>query len=459
MQEELRAEVARAIQKEDIESSLNNSLPSLTEADVSISLDRALPIDPWAFPHVSSKGALLASIANLEHLLNHHQILVRYDVIKKYLRIDIPGQSCSPDNSANVALARIQSLAAVQGMATNNLPAYLGVIGDKYQYNSVADWITNKPWDGIDRLSEFYATLVPEDEYPEDLKQILMYRWLLSAVAAALSPTGFRSRGVLTLVGRQSLGKTTWASALIPDEILRESVLKLDHHLDGNNKDSILTAVAHWIVEIGELDSSFRKDIARLKGFLTNDRDKLRRPYARSDSEYPRRTVFLATVNDPNFLVDSTGNSRWWTIAVKRINHQHGIDMQQLFAQLAIDFKNKARWWLTREEEEQLEQINNNHRAVSVIREKVLGALDLDRVPDSTAPALTSTQVLKQLGIDRPSNTQCKECCGVLREVLGPSKRIKGYETWRVRLKSSSEIQASEVFGSGFADHIPDSEF
>jgi hypothetical protein len=29
------------------------------------------------------------------------------------------------------------------------------------------------------------------------------------------------------------------------------------------------TAITHWIVELGELDSSFKKEIARLKAFLT----------------------------------------------------------------------------------------------------------------------------------------------------------------------------------------------
>lgn len=81
-----------------------------------------------------------------------------------------------------------------------------------------------------------------------------------SAVAAALKPTGFKARGVLTLQGSQSIGKTSWISALMPDQVLREICIKLDHHLDASNKDSLITAVSHWIVEIGELDSSFKKD-------------------------------------------------------------------------------------------------------------------------------------------------------------------------------------------------------
>jgi putative DNA primase/helicase len=355
-----------------------------------------------------------------------------YNVISKKVNIAVPGVNGTPDNADNVAITLIYSLANLNDMATGQLMNLIGVVADKNQFNPVADWIMRKPWDGVDRLDAFYNTLLQREGFPEELKQALIYRWLLSAVAAVLKPSGFKARGVLTLQGPQAIGKTSWISALVPDAILREGVLKLDHHLDAGNKDSIITAVCHWIVEIGELDSSFKKDIARLKGFLTADRDKVRRPYGRTDSEYPRRTVFCATVNEHDFLVDSTGNSRWWTIPVTSINYQHGIDMQQLFAQLAGDFQNGAQWWLTREEEQLLELHNKEHRNVSAIRERILEAIDLDHVNDSGLPALTPTQLLQKLDIKNPSNTQCKECAAVLREFVGDSKKIQGQYKWRL---------------------------
>jgi putative DNA primase/helicase len=46
--------------------------------------------------------------------------------------------------------------------------------------------------------------------------------------------------------------------------------------------------------------------------------DKLRLPYARTDSEFQRRTVFAASVNPEEFLQDETGNLRWWVLPVTR---------------------------------------------------------------------------------------------------------------------------------------------
>ena len=396
--------------------------------------DKAEPLAPESFPNKPRRGSnfILATIPNLQHLLVSYGIDVHYDVIRKKLKVSVPGYSGMPENADNVALAQINSLATLNGMQTFQIPSYVEAIGDRNPLNPIAEWITGKAWDGTDRLPAFYATLVTREDYPRHLKEALMYRWLISCVAAALLPTGFRCRGVLTLQGPQSIGKTAWVSALVPDAILREGTVKLDHHLDSTNKDSLVTAISHWVVEIGELDSSFRKDVARLKGFITSDRDKVRRPYARTDSEYPRRTVFCATVNDHDFLVDATGNTRWWAIPVTEINYTHGIDMQQLFAQLARDYESGERWWLSQDEEQSLEHYNKDHRTVSAIRERVMEAIDLARANEPNLPAMTPTELLSEIGIDHPTNSQSRECGALLRECLGESKRIRGVNKWRV---------------------------
>lgn len=397
-------------------------------------IDEAKPLEPALFPNPPRNGSNLlpATIQNVLYLLKAYGIIVRYDVIKKKLHITIPGYSGSPDNADNVAMAHIISLANLNCMAIGQIPSFVEVLADRHQINPVADWITCKPWDGEDRLQAFYNTLIEREDYPEPLKQVLMHRWAVSAVAAAFKPSGFRARGILTLQGPQSIGKSAWVNALVPDPILREQLVKLDQHLDAGNKDSILTAISHWIVEIGELDGAFKKDIARLKGFLTGDRDKIRRPYGRTDSEYPRRTVFCATVNDEHFLVDATGNTRWWTIPVTRVDYSHNIDMQQLFAQVLVDFKKGAEWWLTKAEEGCLESFNQSHRSISAIRERILDAIDPDKAKDDKLPAMTPTALLNCIGIKSPTNGQCKECGMVLREVLGEPKRIRGQNKWRI---------------------------
>lgn len=400
-------------------------------------LDYAQPIDPDSFPDQrmgNTDKKPPTTIPNVDHMLSVYGIAPRYDVIGKKLQIDIPGLPGCPDNANSSAMTQICSLAALNELAIGQIPGFVAAIGDRNHFNPVADWIMSIPWDGKDRLQPLYDTLKTADKYPIALKELLLRKWLLSAVAAALMPSGFRARGVLTLQGPQSIGKTAWVSALVNDQILRNAVIKLDHHLDVSSKDSVIGAICHWIVEIGELESSLNKDTARLKSCISGTRDAIRRPYARAISEYERHTIFSATVNDPYFLVDDTGNTRWWTISVTSINYEHGINMQQVFAQLAITFKEGEPWWLTQEEEQQLEEHNKHHRRVSVIRDWVVEAIDLDLPPESRQ-ALTPTEVLQKIGFNKPTNPQAKECAGVLREYLGEPKISRGRNKWRVPLR------------------------
>lgn len=413
--------------------------------ELPFTIERARPLDPLSFPDLSPKGKPLSTIANAVHLCNSYGVTVRYNVVAKKLLINIPGLSSGSDNYDNSAMTSLLSLAAVNRMPTSQLPSFISAIGDRNQFNPVASWITCKSWDEVDRFPMFCDTLIHHEDCPTFLKRTLLKRWMISAVAAVFQPIGFKTRGVLVLQGPQSIGKTAWIAEMVPDLLLREGVMKLDLHLDPGNKDSVVTAVSAWIVELGELDSSFKKDIARLKGFLTSDYDKLRRPYARTNSEYQRRTVFTATVNESTFLVDTTGNTRWWTIPVTAVNYQHGIDMQQLWAQLKVEFDAGEKWWLTKNEESLLEEQNQGHKVMSVTRERVLEAIDLNRIGEEGLQAMSASQLLMKIGFNNPSNTQCKECAAVLREHFGESKRIKGSEKWRIPL-AKAEFFPSDAF-------------
>jgi putative DNA primase/helicase len=373
-----------------------------------------------------------ATIANIEAMLKNYKISASYDVISKKTQVIVPGMTGSPDNADNSALTRLISLAKLNDMQSEMVPAYVETIADECQVNPVADWIYSREWDGVDRLPAMFRSLEVAGDYPEELRDVLVRRWLVSAVAAALKPIGFRARGVLTLQGPQSIGKTAWLQSLVPDLHLRERLVKTDHMLDPSNKDSILGAITHWLVELGELDSSFKKDIARMKGFITADKDKVRRPYARLEAEYQRRTVFFASVNNSQFLVDETGNTRFWTIAVKRINYNHLLDMQQVWAQMARLFDTGEQWWLTQDEEAQVEHVNKGHRAASSVRELIMTKLNFSALP-AAHTKMTATEVLVRVGFDKlPSNAQSREAGAVLRELFGEPAMSNGLGRWNV---------------------------
>ncbi|MDN4501380.1 VapE family protein [Alteromonadaceae bacterium BrNp21-10] len=374
----------------------------------------------------------LATISNIESMLNYYGITTYYDVIKKKSFVNVPTVKGSPDNVDNTSLTACISLAKLNQLPSEQVPDYIFALADTKQRNPVADWITTVQWDGKDRITDLCNTLIPKPDYPILMRDILIKRWLISAVAAVLKPMGFKARGVLTLQGAQSIGKTSWLESLVPDLKLRKHVVKTDHLLDPADKDSVLGAVSHWLVELGELDSTFKKDVARLKGFITADMDKLRRPYARLESEYQRRTVFFASVNDTRFLVDDTGNTRFWTIPVEYINFKHTINMQQLWAQVVTLYQDNEQWWLTREEESKIEELNGGHRVMPAVRELILSKLDFDCTNIKLYRKMSATELLIELGYEKPNNSQCREAGSALRDLLGDPQKINGLSKWKV---------------------------
>lgn len=401
-------------------------------------ISRREPIPPDKFPDVrtSVNGhcSIHTTIENLKFMIDEYRITVMFDNFSKKEIINIPGLECAPETAETTALTQIISLASLHGLNVSLVPDFVSAIASERQFNGPLSWIRSKPWDGISRLESFYETLKIPTSFSMRLRNCLIYRWLLSVTAAAYLPRGFRSRGVLALQGPQGIGKTTWVLNLICNKEMRAKYIKTGHHLDAGNKDSMLGAISHWIVELGELDSTFKKDAARLKGFLTEDFDKVRIPYAKRESYFPRRTVFCASVNETTFLVDPTGNTRFWTIPIVAINYDHGIDTQQLFAEALSIVQNREQWWLTSEEDALLEDANKEFRSVNAIRDMIYEALEFE-LPKDRWKRMSAIEILKSLDIDKPSNTQCKDAASTLRELepkIGPATRSQGKTRWLV---------------------------
>jgi len=372
-------------------------------------------------PDVGGKGKPLATIENLAEIIDRLGVTVRYNMIAKDTEILIPGEQYLDDTKRGAALARIKSQCIRFGMPVEPLGEYLLYLSDQRPFNPVAQWITARPWDGTSRFQALMDTVQTRPDFDRTLFALLLRRWLISAVAAACQPRGFWSKGVLVFQGEQSEGKTTWFRHLVPED-LRE-LIKVDAMVDPANKDSVISAVSHWLVEIGELDGTLRKaDIARLKGFISQDVDLFRRPYARTEEKFQRRTVFFASVNPEQFLADDTGNVRWWTIPVTGLVLEHGIDMQQLWAEVFTWYEAGEKWWLDRAEEQRLEARNADHAQADPVEEMILSRWG-NWVDYHLRKQMTATQVLLAIGYDKPTRPQQTSAAAALTKLFGKPKR------------------------------------
>ena len=237
----------------------------------------------------------------------------------------------------------------------------LGVVAGKNRFNPVLDMLEAAPaWDGVDRVEEVYKILqIPERD---TLSRTLVYKWLLQTRSIVENEIGtaFGADGVLVLQGPQGCGKTTFARTIA----VKPELVKLGQYIDARDKDTLRRVTSCWIAELGEIETTLRSDLERLKAFITAEIDEYRLPYGRADVSLARRTSLIATCNTERFLIDPTGARRFWTIPLTGIDLDalSELNVLQLWKQIEIEVKkNPQSFRLTKFEQAELAERNATH--------------------------------------------------------------------------------------------------
>lgn len=249
-----------------------------------------------------------------------------------------------------------------KGCGLDALNAYLEDIAERHSYNPVLEYIDSLGWDGKDHIAELYDLMGISND---PLSCVLVRKWLLQGYALLHNErrAPFGAEGVLTLQGSQGCGKTS----LFRHLALRKEWFLEGASIDNKDKDTLRRACTRWIVELGEVESTMKSDVERLKAFVTSAEDVYRVPYGRADEKHPRRTSLCATCNSDRYLIDTTGNRRWFTVVVDKTMAYEDIiqlNAEQIWAQIAHSaFKNgldDRLWRLTPDERSALDERNGD---------------------------------------------------------------------------------------------------
>ena len=376
----------------------------------------------------------LAHFDNFEAICQFHGITIRYNLMRHVADVEIPNVNFGDEEADNLNLIYMRDLCHKYGIGRPEVGDWMLRLAQKHAYHPFVDYLDSLPgrvpYDPMSpNLEKVLATLSIDEHEAESVD--LIRRWLISLVAAVRGHQGAGMKGVLVFSGPQSIGKTSWFRNLLPDASMFLEGLTLDAH----NKDSMINATDHLLCELGELDSTLRREMSALKAFLSSQTDKIRHPYAKKTSQQKRRTVFCGTVNDDQFLVDLTGNARFWPVAVTACDWTalqamwidgtmdamwHEIDAQY---HACIEGRDEFRWWISPSEA----------GVFSAIAEQFIqqspGETLLRQYFDIDGPAvqqLTNDDVLEVVGI-RPKDQYYHARS---REVFQTIKRL-GFKSWR----------------------------
>ena len=302
------------------------------------------------------------NITYMEYFLKSHGISVRHNEMCHTMEVSgIPKVYKGDDEVHLLTILLSDSARRLKYRYSSEKDVYssLEAISVKNRYHPVIELLITNHWDGMDRICEIYRILGITDKF----YQILIKKWALQTIAIlnnTLEDT-ISAQGVLVLQGGQGIGKTEFFRHLA----IKDSFFKGGVTLDMTNKDSIMSATKTWICELGEIDATTKKEQATLKAFLTKGVDSYREPYAREEKIRIRKTSFCGTVNPKEYLVDVTGNRRFWTIPVEEIDIDAIFRYPQewyiqFWLQIFEEYRKNPKSYLLTKEEQQKVNMNNS---------------------------------------------------------------------------------------------------
>jgi len=316
---------------------------------------------------------------NIISLLKNYGIVVKYNELIKDVEIIIPSTKFTDNNNQEISLEWIYNKCVHHdfiGMSKDRLDSILLSIADNRAYHPVREYLKEnyKSYDGKNHLTALCETIIVKKPFDNELKNEMIKTWLISCIAGIMNSKGIASQGILVLQGDQAIGKTTWFSKLV----INDNWFKDGLSLDASNKDSVSRAIQYWIVELGELGSTLKRDIDSLKAFITSVIDIFRKPYARKESRHPRRTLFCGTVNDIRFLKDDTGNRRFWVLPCIYIDKNHKVDINQLWGQLYDMYLKGAKHYLDNITQGRVDDQNKKHEITDYVDSLIDAKFDFD---------------------------------------------------------------------------------
>ena len=277
----------------------------------------------------------------------------------------------------------------------------------------------------IDRLASTYLRPADANLTEPTLYDHMLRCTLIAAVRRIYEP-GSKHDNATVLMGEQGARKSSFWAA-IGGEFFSDALR------DISSKDDLMVLHRSWIMEWAELDHiTSKKHAGQVKAFLSQSTDLFRVPYGKATEAFPRRCVIVGSTNrDSGFLVDETGNRRFWVIPVT-CTLANPIDVSSLLRErdaiwsaAVAAYRNGEPSVLTAEQEALVAEQNEDYLVESPWRAPIEAWL---LAPHNKAKPITTDLLLAEAiakPIERQTRNDQMQVAGILRDLGLARKRIR----------------------------------
>ena len=208
-------------------------------------------------------------------------------------------------------------------------------------FHPVRDYLQGVAWDGVERLPTLLAVYFGASARSVAYLGEVGQRFMISAVARIFEP-GCQADSAVVLEGAQGTFKSSALRTLAGAAWFSDSL-----PADLSHKDARDHLRGKWIIELSELAQFKRAEIETVKAFLSRRAEQYRPSYGRHEISFPRQCVFAGSTNESEYLIDTTGNRRFWPVRCGSIDLAAlERDRDQLWAEAVVSHRLGERWHL-----------------------------------------------------------------------------------------------------------------
>ena len=278
-------------------------------------------------------GKKINNASNLSIAFVRLGVSFRYDVFAdRYLIKGLPGFGPEMDDAA---IRRLRfDIDRKYGFLPDEtmLRSYCYDFARYYSFDPVCDYLekVQETWDRKPRIDRFLIDYAGADNTPY-VRAVSALLFL--SIARRNRAPGSKFDEMIVLESEQGLDKSSALAVLA----LRDDWFTDSFPLNAHNRETLEHAQGKVIIEVAELQGMGRAAIEHVKAMLSRTTDRGRLAYAHTQSEQPRRFIFVGTSNDRKYLQDQTGNRRFWPVAVKTFDlAKVKRDRDQLWGEAAL---------------------------------------------------------------------------------------------------------------------------
>lgn len=189
-----------------------------------------------------------------------------------------------------------------------DLKGAVALASQHWPFHPIQDALTATIWDGIERLSTIFIRYLgcPDDAYHREVA----VKWFLAGVARAFEP-GHKFDFAVILEGAQGVRKSTFIQ-IIALGFFGE--LKADFH---DEKKLVEQMQNCFVMELPELSNFNRSSVEDMKAFIAATENQVRMSYDHQPKMFRRQCIFMGSTNKDTYLLDDTGNRRFWPVKVE----------------------------------------------------------------------------------------------------------------------------------------------